>query len=160
SYFLAETRGGGGPAARWRLDLVPPKLRGPVFVGPVRWQVMLPDDDFVLPGDEHLLLEQGWGRRRFLPAPVPARSAQELEHWFRGSDSGEEATASPEPSAVVRPAGLETVRLIPVPRMMWYLVCSLAVLAVGGVLTMLRRFRWLFWMALMLLLAATAAAAL
>jgi hypothetical protein len=159
SYFLAETRAGASALARWRLDLIPPKLRGPVFIGPVRWQVMLPNDDFVLPADEHVLLEQTWGRRRFLPAPVPARSGPELEQWLRGTGEADDI-ASPEPSAVVRAAGLEPVRLVPVPRMMWYLLCSLGVLALGGALTMMRRARWLFWLALTLLLAAVAAAAL
>jgi hypothetical protein len=161
SYFLADARPGAGLVGRWQLSLTPPRLRGPVFVGPVRWQVMLPDDDFVLPADEHVRLEQRWGWRRFLPAPVPARSSRDLEEWFRGSADGldDEPPAS-EPSAVVRTAGLVPVRLVPVPRMMWYLLCSLGVLAAGGALVMARRPRWLFWPALTAFLAAAAAAAL
>jgi hypothetical protein len=48
---------------------------------------------------------------------------------------------------------------MPVPRMTWYLLCSLLVLVIGGALTWARRTRWLFWPSLTLLLVAAAAAA-
>jgi hypothetical protein len=131
-----------------------------VFVGPIRWQVALPEQDFVLPADERTLLEQRWGVRRFLPAPVPARDGRELEEWFLGTTEGLADQPATEPSAVVRQGTLEPVRLVPVPRMMWYLLCSLVVLAVGGALALLRHKRWVFWPALMMLLVGVSVGAL
>src|SRR5262249_39314848 len=142
-----------------RLVLVPPRLRGPVFVGAVRWHVALPGDDFVLPGDGRTTLEQRWGLRRLLPAPVPARSGRDLERWFRGEDSSS-AMTPPDDGTIVREARLEPVRLVRVPRMVWYLFCSLCVLGVGGGLAMAWRSRWLFWGASTILLLSCAAAAL
>jgi hypothetical protein len=157
SYILGDTR---AAVNRWRLSLTPPRLRGPVFVGPVRWQIMLPEDDFVLPADERTLLEQRWGLRRFLPAPIPARSGRELEEWFRGSSDGIDDQAMTDPSVVARQGSLQPIGLIPIPRMLLYLICSLAVLAMGGALAIIRHRRWLFWLVLMLLLICISAGAL
>jgi hypothetical protein len=157
SYILGDTR---LAASRWRLTLTPPRLRGPVFVGPVRWQIMLPEDDFVLPADERTSLEQRWGLRRFLPAPIPSRSGRELEEWFRGETVAIDDRVPTDPSVLVRQADLEPVRLVPIARMIWYLLCSIAVLAAGGALAMIRRRRWLFWLALMLVLTGISASAL
>jgi hypothetical protein len=161
-YFLSSWRPLGW-AGIGRLGFVPPRLRGAALVGAVRWHVSLPGNEFVLPGDERTVLDQRWGLRRFLPAPVPARTGEDLENWFRaGVDEAQTAGLTDYSLAgtevIVRQASLEPIQIIPVPRMPWLLVCSLSVLLVGGALFMLRGNRLLFWLAATALLLACCAA--
>lgn len=149
-YFMSSWRPGSGLTSQWRLKFVPPRLRGSVFVGSVRWHVSLPGNDFVLPGDDRTVLDQRWGLRRFLPAPVPARNSEDLERWFRAGLDDEVSDGIPDSNpagteAVIPQTNLEPIQVIPIPRMPWLLLCSLVVLCAGGTLTLLRRTRLLFW---------------
>lgn len=154
-----------GWAGSWRLGFVPPKLRGAALAGSVRWHISLPGNEFVLPGDDRTVLDQRWGLRRFMPAPVPSRNAEDLENWFRagldeapGEGPTEYSLAGTE--AVVRQTGLEPIQIVPVARMPWFLVCSLAVLLVGGTLFMLRGNRYLLWLLAIATLVGCSAAAI
>jgi len=133
--------------ANWEYVFTPPRLRGSVFVGAVRWQIGLPGDDvvFITTAGDHL--EQRWQWGRFLFAPVPSRTGPDLEHWFRQSLDRTEA-GEPEAwdaRAVVAPTNLDQVRLVPMPRPVWLLASSLVVLVFGLSLLFVRRISWLFW---------------
>src|SRR5205823_9350260 len=47
-YVLGPGRSDPGRGSRWQLTLVPPRLHGPVFVGPWRWQVGVASGDLLL----------------------------------------------------------------------------------------------------------------
>ncbi len=151
NYRLSSARAAGW-AGNWRLGFFPPRLRGAALVGSVRWHVSMPGNEFVLPGDDRTILDQRWGLRRFLPAPVPSRTADDLEHWFSAEVDESRENAPLEYSlagteAVVRQSSLEPIQIVLVPRMPWLLSCSLLVLLVGGTLVMLRGNRFLLWLA-------------
>jgi hypothetical protein len=118
----------------------------------------------VLPGDDRTILDQRWGLRRFLPAPVPSRTAEDLDRWFRAEldesrESGPFEYSLAGTEAVVRQSGLEPIQIVLVPRMPWLLVCSLLVLLVGGALLMLRGNRFLLWLTTTMVLLSICAAA-
>jgi hypothetical protein len=117
---------GGWPL---QVTFVPPRLRGDALLGRVRWQLVLPGDWLVLAAGG-ATLEQRWGRRGWLLAPVPAVGGAELEHWFGGPDAAAADEASPA-DVVAWQTRAQPLRLTRVPQQAWLLACSLVVL-VGG----------------------------
>jgi hypothetical protein len=162
--FILSDVSSGAFASRWDTDLTPPRLRGPVFVGAIRWQVMLPAGSIAIPGDRWLDLDQHWGLYKGLPTPIPVQSSAQLEEWLRfgidNSPGGESPMAGSDAGAIVRQARLGPIRLIVIPRMVWYLASSLMALAMGGTLVLARRRRWVLWTTSTALLAGWAALAL
>ena len=161
SYILPEMLG-ATLLSGWSVNLAPPRLRGPVFVVTVRWQIMLPFDDVAIPNDRWLELDQRWGIKRGLPILLPARSSSQLEQWLRTGleNSNGESPETASSGTIARQARLGPLNLFVIPRMVWYLVCSLIALCAGGILVAARWKRWLFWLILTGMLTACAAAAL
>jgi hypothetical protein len=97
------------------------------MVGPVRWQVVVPDDSVpVVFGGR---AEQRWAFRSGLFAPAAA-SPDDLERWFQ-SGADPDHPAGVAPVAVVRLAGPEEVRVFHVPRWGLVVVCSGVFLLAG-----------------------------
>jgi hypothetical protein len=111
-----------------RTALHPPALVGDVFVGRVRWQVVLPASWVGLPPGGQAAPEQRWGRRGWLLAPEPVATGQDLEEWLTGKDG----SGAPGPAGLVFwGAGLEPVALVHFPRLLWLCLCSGALLLAG-----------------------------
>jgi hypothetical protein len=118
---------------------VPPALRSDVGRFPVRMQVRLPANWVPVCLDGGVTVEQRWGWRGWLPAPVPAHSSADLERWLssgfeslfaRGEPEG--ASDDVDPSGLVcSRARLAPLRLYHFPQQVWLLLCSLTLLAVG-----------------------------
>jgi hypothetical protein len=123
-----------GSTSRWETLLTPPRLRGPVFVGPVRWQVATASDDLLIGRDESATFEHRWGWLRGLATPLPAWSTADLRGWF-GEDAEAPRPADPvaglETALVGWQAAAEPLRFWAVPRPAALLVGSLAVIAIG-----------------------------
>lgn len=117
----------------WRLQtgFAPPRLRGDVLVGRVRWQLALPGDWVVLTSAGGAVVEQRWGRRGWLLGPVPAVGGDDLEHWFNGPDAPPEASSAGTPSLVCWQSAVQPLWLVHLPQQVWLIACSLMVLAVG-----------------------------
>jgi hypothetical protein len=111
-----------------RTTLYPPQLLNAVFRGRVYWQVVLPPGEVVLNPDSEATTEQQWGLRGWLPAPLPALSSKDLEHWLTRSaqDSGDG-----EPSLVCWQTTPSAIHLVHISQRGWLLGCSLLVLALG-----------------------------
>jgi hypothetical protein len=133
-YALPPSRG----ASRWQLTLFPPRLRGPVFVGPVRWQIGLASGDLLVDSGETATFEWRWGWQRVLFAPRPAWTGTDLSRWFapeaRGTDNDplRASAADGWETALVgwQPAA-EPLQFLVVPQPLALLLGSLAVLAMG-----------------------------
>jgi hypothetical protein len=138
-----RTEGSG----RMQTTFYPPRLRGNVFPGRVRWQVALPAEwvPVVLGGG--VTLEQRWGFRGWLPAPRAAVSTVDLERWFLASSEprpagelkAEPGTRSSElgtrnSEVVCWQANLAPLVVPHVAEPIWLLGSSLAVLVVGLIL--------------------------
>jgi hypothetical protein len=140
----AEADPGLGARSPWR-EVQAPRPTGPVFLGPVYWQVGLPGgwEPFCLSGTA--AFDTRWGLRRgFLLTPHAGRSAADLAAWLRGGpDAGD--GPSGEDVFVARQASLAPLRLVVVPWEMWLLACSGAAVFLGLLLAMVRPVRWLFW---------------
>jgi hypothetical protein len=110
-------------ASRWQLALHPPRLHGPVFLGPVRWQIGVASGNLLLAAGDDARFDWRWGWQHGLLAPRPAATATE---GVRGSlveamDSavfGWQATAEP-------------LTFFVVPRTLALLFGSLVVVALG-----------------------------
>lgn len=148
-YQIGPGRGDG--QGRLCATLVPPRLRGAVLLGRVRWLVALPPEWVAFCPDVRVAVEQGWGWRGNLPAPRPAASAVDLEHWFQ-------ADRRDEPGGSLSAADVELVaaQATPAPLAVWHVAqqtwllgCSLAVLALGLGLYFAAWPRGLFWAALL-----------
>ena len=151
-----------GRWARWRLPLVPPVLRGGALLGPVRWQVGLPEDWVALYPGSGLAFEQRLGWQRGLLRARAAWTPAELEQWFAEGPGGNGAASAAAwggaaATLVARQSGLGPFALVTVPHLVWLVGCSLLVLA-GGLL--LWRFPpGLFWAVALLAVAGAAALA-
>jgi hypothetical protein len=124
-------------AGRLQTSLVPPRLRGNVFAGRVRWQVGLPADWVPVTTGGPTTIEQRWGFRAWLPAPRSALSAAELERWFAGAadqsglpDLGP-GLGSRSSELVCWQAALAPLRVYHVAEPTWLLVCSLGLLVIA-----------------------------
>jgi hypothetical protein len=121
-----------GPS-RWQMTLAPPRLRGPVFVGPLRWQVGLASGDLALFLGDGADFEQRWGWQRGLFAPLPAWTAAALQQWFYADARPAEADPADglETALVAWAPAAEPLRFLVVPRTLALLIGSLAVAALG-----------------------------
>lgn len=137
-YQLAPVEG----ASRWQTTLSPPKLRGSVHWGQVRWLVALPSEWVALCPGSRATVEQRLGLRNNLLAPRPALSAADLERWFHAE--GDESNL-PHAELVCSQAHLGTLHLWHFPQQGWLLICSLSFLAVGLALYFAALPRPLFW---------------
>jgi hypothetical protein len=134
-YLLPAPRG----ASRWQLTLSPPRLRGPVFVGPARWQIGLASGDLLVDSGDTATFDWRWGWQRGLLAPRPGSTAADLARWFsadaRPVDAGDQLRGVPadgwETGLVGWQSALEPLRFLVVPRPLALLFGSLAVLAIG-----------------------------
>jgi hypothetical protein len=121
-----------GPGSRWEVTLTPPRLRGPVFIGPVRWQIGLASGDLVVGRDDSAEFEWRWGWQRGLFVPQPAWSTADLQRWFTpDSRSAGDASDGLDAALVGWQPALEPAPLFVVPRSWALLIGSLAVLGIG-----------------------------
>jgi hypothetical protein len=126
-YHLAPGRAGSGAI------LTPPRPRV-AFDGPVRWQVTVPARDIPLVSGGGPV-DQRWTVRSGLFVPLGA-STDELERWFiTGNERGDEAGL--DGAAVFRVTGSAPVRVYHISRVGLIVICSVAVLIVGLVVTRL-----------------------
>lgn len=129
--------------------LQPPRLRGNVFPGRVRWHVGMPADWVPIWASGSFAQEQRWGFRAWLPAPRSAVSAAELERWFNGSadmpgtadtDLGIGSRSS---ELVGWQANLGPLTVARVSERTWLLACSLILLLLGlGMYLLSAQPRW------------------
>lgn len=135
--------------ANWRVQtaLTPPRLRGPVFLGRVRWLLTLPGDWTPLTAGSNVAFEQRWSLRGWLLAPGPAATAADLERWLTSQDApvAEPVDRGGTVSLVCWQSTLQPLRLTQVPQQWWLLGCSLAVVVVGLSLYYLPLGRGAFW---------------
>jgi hypothetical protein len=120
------------PGFRWEVMLTPPRLRGPVFIGPVRWQISLASGDLLVGRDGSTEFEWRWGWQRGLFVPQPAWSTADLQRWF-GPDSRSAIDAGDRLEATLvgwQPA-LEPASFFVVPGSWALLVGSISVLGLG-----------------------------
>ncbi|MBL8797836.1 MAG: hypothetical protein JNM56_28320, partial [Planctomycetia bacterium] len=134
-YQLSPARGDGGSRLQARFS--PPRLRGNVFSGRVRWQVGLPSDRVPLFAAGQTTVEQRWGLRGWLPGPRAAVSVLDLERWFTGNPDLRLAGDAPAEvggrgsELVCWQAELAPLTVLHVAEQTWLLICSAVVLVVG-----------------------------
>jgi hypothetical protein len=120
-------------SSRWHLTLSPPRLRGPVFIGPVRWQIAEASADMLLGNDESIEFEWRWAWHRGLFTPKPAWSAADLRRWF-GADARSAASEPVDDFGVALVGSQPTMQplsFVVVSRSVALLVGSFVVLAFG-----------------------------
>ena len=143
----------------WQTSFLPPRLRGNVFTGRVRWQLDLPSNRVVVAASGDLSPEQSWGLKGPLLGPKPAVSASEVERWFTGSKpSDEEALRSWE--LVAWQGDPRPATIYHASQQVWLLGCSLTVLALGLALSFAPLPRSLLWAILILIGLAVVAASI
>jgi hypothetical protein len=107
--------------------LTPPSFRDPVRIGQLRWQVSLPTGDaLALPLNAGARPDYHWGWRRYMWAPEPALTSADLESWLLGS--GAAGDARPIHLSFLA-SGHEPQRVVHLPRRLWIVVVSSAVVA-------------------------------
>jgi len=130
-----------GWISRWQ----PPRPRGRVAIGAVRWQVAIAQRSAPLSvGDAEF--EERWAFRNGLVHPVPAYSTAELEKWLLQNQEPEESKTPrlfkwnaasnwemSDAGVTALQSGLGTLRIVAIPRMLWLFAVSLLVL-LGGLL--------------------------
>jgi hypothetical protein len=153
---------------RLQTTLAPPRLKGNVFPGRVRWQVNMPPSWVPIYVAGQTTVEQRWGFRGWLPAPRAAASPLDLERWFTASSevrspatdhAAEGGSRIPEigtrgSDVVCWQANLGPLPIVHAAEPLWLLVCSLALLAVGLLLYFTSSAPRLFGTLLVLLAAA------
>jgi hypothetical protein len=127
---------GRSESSRLETRFLPPRLRGNVFPGRVRWHMGLPADWVAVHVGGQTTLEQRWGFRAWLPAPRSAVTAPELERWFSASPDPAPAEAnlglgSRNSELVCWQANLAPVTVAHLSEQTWLLTCSLAILVIG-----------------------------
>jgi hypothetical protein len=157
-YQLPPGRTGGSGLLQTALQ--PPVVRGETGWNPVRWQVAFPSSWLPLDTDANFRAEQRWGWRGWLVGLKPAPSNGDVEGWSLSSEATgmpptTEGEAAGPPSLVGWQTTAGPLRLTHAPQQGWLLICSLALLVVGLVVSQLKRPRGLGWLlALVLGLAA------
>jgi hypothetical protein len=140
-----------------RCNLSSPLLRNAVLLGQVRWQVSLPNHLIAVVAARDAYVEQSWAWHGWLPAPEPATSAAELEHWLA---AGQTTASAAQPSVVCWRTTLSPLTIVRAPRQIWWLACSGLVLLFGLGLSLVPRTRLAFWLLSLLLAAGIVAVAL
>src|SRR5262249_43709176 len=135
-YQMAPSQSEG--QARVQTTFYPPRLKGNVFQGRVRWYVGLPANWVPVHVADQVAVEQRWGFRGWVPAPRAAVSAAELERWFTANPDlrGTGTEGSPEigtrsSEVVCWQANLAPLVLSHTTESLWWLTCSLAFLILG-----------------------------
>jgi hypothetical protein len=140
--YQMAARGEG--QSRFQTTLTPPRLRGHVLLGRVRWLTALPADWVTFCPSSRVSVEQRWGWRGNLPAPRPGPTALDLERWFTAADVDLDGTG-PAAELVCSDATLEPLLVLHLPQQVWLLACSLAFLGVGLLLYFATLSRVVFW---------------
>jgi hypothetical protein len=112
----------------WQIAFHPPLLEGDVFLGKVRWEVVLPPSMLAVAARGDVTAEQSWQWRGWLPTLEPAISTSDLEQWLTGHSQAESPAGA---SLVCLSSSLEPLRVFRVNRALWFLVCSGIVLTFG-----------------------------
>jgi hypothetical protein len=135
TYLVLHGRTEMARGSRWQVTLVPPRLRGLVFIGPLRWQVGMASGDLAVSLDDDLDFETRWDWRRGLLGPQPAWTAAALQRWFftdaRPQASEADPTDGMETTLVAWQPAPEPLRFLVVSRPLALLVGSLAVVGLG-----------------------------
>lgn len=132
--------------------LTPPEPRGDVFLGRVRWQVVMPQGWLALHLGGGYQAEQRWEWHGGLLSARPALNAADLERWLGTSVSLDDASADDSaPGLVCGRADLSSFSILQVPQQGWLLISSLLFLSVGLCLAFTNIPRSLFWFAIALL---------
>ena len=113
--------------------LHPPRWRGDVLPGSVRWQVDLPSDEIALVVGGGAVLDSRWVLHGWLAAPEASVTGADLEAWLTGREGGD---PTPVDLSYWRP-GLGAQSLVHLPRQWWLVICSGLVLALGLALYLL-----------------------
>lgn len=108
----------------------PPVFLHDVRLGPVRWQINLPNDAVVVCRESDPNADISWSWRGALLTPMPVSQAADVERWLSGARRAETDTLSPAPLACWR-SDLEPVTVLQVPRAAWLFSCSATLLAVA-----------------------------
>lgn len=141
--LMLEVRYQSPAPMSWFWKLSPPRFRGTVSCGAIRWQVALPPRIAPLCLSDGILFEERWAIRNGLPTAVAGRNTVELENWLN-SGSELKTSASPywdmsEGTLTFRQSELDSVRILAPPRLLWLIVISLGVLLLGLFLSRLNR---------------------
>jgi hypothetical protein len=141
--LMLEVRYQSPVPVSWLWKLTPPRFRGTVSSGAIRWQVALPPRIAPLCLSEGVLFEERWTLRNGLPTAVAGRTTAELENWLT---TGAEVKVSEAPrwemgegTLTFRQSELDGVRFAAPPRLPWLIAVSLAVLLVAMFLSRLNR---------------------
>jgi hypothetical protein len=152
------------PDGLFRTVLYPPVLQGNVYLGRVRWEVVLPQTWTALPPGGRSIAEQRWVRRNWLLAPEAVLSESNLETWLVGEEA---VPNSKSKSSEDRPAGLvfwsagsAPVAVIHFHQLLWLSLCSGLLLLLGVLLLAAPLSRLAFGVAVGLVGLAVLAAAL
>jgi hypothetical protein len=116
--------------------LVPPRIRGAAFDGPVRWRVALPGGTVPLLTDGGAA-EQRWLFRSGAVVPVAGSSDAALDRWFETGSDPNDQRAGETGQLVVRQATPEPLRVVAVTRSWLLVVCSLSVFLLGLIVSRL-----------------------
>lgn len=134
---------------RWTRAVAAPRFRGPVYIGTVYWYIEQIGDEFALPLTPRAVLEPRWGLQRLMPVPLPKFTRRDLEDWVQGASLNSMAPSIAEATdrsfLVVRQGGLSSLDLLLIPRMTWYFLCSLGLLAAVGLAWKSPSGSWTFW---------------
>jgi hypothetical protein len=135
TYTLLPARIDPAQGSHWQTALRPPRFRGPVFVGPIRWQIALPGGDLPFFLGDGAEFEQRWGWQRGLFTPQPAWSAGDLRQWFVADARPGDTSGDPGDRLATTLVGWqvssEPLRFVLVPRPLALLGGSLAVVILG-----------------------------
>jgi hypothetical protein len=147
-YQLPPGRTGGSGLLQTTLQ--PPVVRGETGWNPIRWQVALPATWLVVGTDTGFRLEQRWGWRGWLLGLRPAPSNGDGEGWSLSSEAKEmpptvEGEAAGAPTLLGWQTSIGPLRVTHAPQQSWLLVCSLALLACGLAVNLLKRPRGVGW---------------
>ncbi|MBI3409742.1 MAG: hypothetical protein HY040_15485 [Planctomycetes bacterium] len=130
--------------------LAAPSFRDDLLLGRARWQVNVPDHWLSVPAWGAVPTEWKWGLQGWLFGPEPSVSSAELEKWF----TGREVVNSGWPvSLTFWNSGTGDFSLFHLPRQIWLLLCSVAVLGCGLLLFLAPFSRAFFWLLLVLMAA-------
>jgi hypothetical protein len=148
-YQLPPGRTGGSGLLQTALQ--PPIVRGETGWNPIRWQVVLPPSWLLLDADANFRAEQRWGWRGWLMGLKPAPSNGDVEGWSLSREAvGMPPTAEGEAAGSPSFVGWQTtagpLRVTHAPQQGWLLICSLALIAVGFVASLLKRPHGLGWL--------------
>jgi hypothetical protein len=126
--------------------LAAPEPHGEVFVGRVRWQVVLPQGWLAFHLGGGYQAEQRWEWHGGLLSPRPWVSGADLERWLGAAPIADDVPADDvTPGLVCSRSDLAPFSIVQMPQQGWLLLCSLLFLAVGLGLAFASMPRAVFW---------------